>query len=178
MLYLPVKSFFHGSSNKIADFCKTLTTTLFCFNILGRLSHFEHCFEELSQIVRSVWTYRHKLNAHRSCFSVHCAGVNKSENNFSRGKGTSISASPRRLFHCQESITLNTSAIHFLYRFVLHRQKIVQEHAKQNKATQINSCKQPGLLNRHCLLFVISEGSQERSCVTLLTLGRHVSRKL
>ena len=176
MLYLPVKSFFHGSSNKIADFCKTLTTTLFCFNILGRLSHFEHCFEELSQIVRSFWTYRHKLNAYRNCFSVHCAGVNKSENNFSRGTGTSMFASPHRLFHCQENITLNTSAILFFIDLFCTDRKSCRN--MQNKTTQRNSCKQPGLLNRRCLLFVISEGSQERSCVTLLTLGRHVSRKL
>ena len=148
MLYLPVKSFFHGSSNKIADFCKTLTTTLFCFNILGRLSHFEHCFEELSQIVRSVWTYRHKLNAHRNCFSLHCAGVNKSENNFSRGRGTSIFGSPDRIFQCQENISFNTSAIHFFYRFVSHRQKVVQEYAKNKTNKQKNSCKQTGLLNR------------------------------
>lgn len=141
MLYLPVKSFFHGSSNKIADFSKTLTTTLFCFNILGRLSHFEHCFEELSQIVRSVWTYRHKLNAYRNCFSVHCAGVNKSENNFSRGKGTSMFASPHRLFHCQENITLNTSAIHFFIDLFCTDRKScrnMQNKTKQHKETAAN----------------------------------------
>ena len=141
MLYLPVKSFFHGSSNKIADFCKTLTTTLFCFNILGRLSHFEHCFEELSQIVRSVWTYRHKLNAHRNCFSLHCAGVNKSENNFSRGRGTSIFGSRDRIFQCQENISFNTSAIHFfidLFRTDRKSCRNMQKTKQTNKKTAVN----------------------------------------